>query len=244
MTTILRRKARWFIWAVALALIVTGVVLIVMGLHGPREGPNLPGPIGKTSLGAASRSSFADAPSGSASPVVVLASYSAPAANATSTPLKNAHLAVVKRSTPVHLSIPAIGVSVKLSEIGLNANGSVQVPSSYHVPGWYKDGPAPGQTGSAVILGHVDSLAGPGVFYRLNDLRVGNHVTVTLKDSAKLTFRVIGLREYQKGTFPDQLIYGPRKYSALQLVTCGGIFDSKTGHYLSNIVVFTRMIKS
>jgi sortase (surface protein transpeptidase) len=234
------------IWAVASALIVAGVVLIVMGLHGPREGPNLPGPIGNTSLGVTGRPTFADAPSGS-SPVVVLDSYrsSAPvAARSDSAPLKNAHVATVKRSTPVHLSIPAIGVSVKLSEVGLKSNGSVQVPTSYHVPGWYKDGPAPGQIGSAVILGHVDSVAGAGVFYRLNDLRVGDRVTVTLKDSTKVTFKVIGLREYEKNTFPERLVYGPRSYSALQLVTCGGIFDSKTGHYLSNIVVFTKMIKS
>jgi hypothetical protein len=246
-TTILRRRARWFIWAVAVALIVAGVVLIVMGLHGPRVGPSLPGPIGKTSLGAAGRSSFADAPSSSASPVAVLDSYSVSApvtTELTSPPSRSPHLAAVRRSTPVHLSIPAIGVSAKLSELGLDSNGSVQVPSSYYVPGWYKDGPAPGQVGSAVILGHVDSVAGPGVFYRLNQLRVGNHITVTLKDSTKVTFSVIGLRQYEKTTFPDKLIYGPRNYSALQLVTCGGIFDSKTGHYLSNIVVFTKMVKS
>ena len=130
------------------------------------------------------------------------------------------------------------------TELGLNANGSVQLPKSYYVPGWYKDGPAPGQKGSAVILGHVDSLSGPGVFYRLNDLRVGNRINVTLKDTVRLTFAVIGLREYQKGKFPEKLVYGPRSYSALQLVTCGGTFDSKTGHYLSNIVVFTRLVKS
>jgi hypothetical protein len=230
---------------------VGGIALIIMGLHGPREGPSIPGPMGKTSVGISTKAVFASAKSvGSAPPVVALASYSAPVAPvgtgpiATTTPVRSARVATVQRSTPVHLSIPAIGVSVKLTVLGLEKNGSVQLPSSYHVPGWYKDGPAPGQTGSAVILGHVDSLAGPGIFYRLNDLRVGNHVTVTLQDSKKLTFRVIGLREYQKKNFPEKLVYGTRKYSALQLVTCGGAFDSATGHYLSNIVVFTRLVSS
>jgi hypothetical protein len=246
-----RRRVRWLIWAVALALVVGGVVLVVMGLHGPREGPSIPGPIGKTSVGISSKTALASAPYGAGvSPVMALASYSAGAtpgvvgSNATPTPIASAHVALVKRSTPVHLSIPAIGVSVKLTELGLEKNGSVQLPSSYYVPGWYKDGPAPGQIGSAVILGHVDSKAGPGVFYRLNDLRVGNRMTVTLKDKKKVTFKVIGLRQYTKATFPERLVYGPRSYSALQLVTCGGTFDSHTGHYLSNIVVFTKIVKS
>jgi hypothetical protein len=151
---------------------------------------------------------------------------------------------IVKRSTPTHLSIPAIGVSVKLTELGLNKGGSPQVPSSWYVPGWYKFGPAPGQLGSAVILGHVDSVAGPAVFYRLDDLKVGNRVIVKLRDGKTVYFSVIGLRAYLKAKFPDKFVYGSRPYGALQLVTCGGAFDSQTGHYLSSIVVFTRQVKA
>ena len=93
-------------------------------------------------------------------------------------------------------------------------------------PGWYKYGPTPGQEGSAVILGHVDSYQGPAVFYRLADLRLGNLVYVKEADGKTLHFAVIGLREYSKKTFPDKLVYGPRKYAALQLVTCGGSLRS------------------
>jgi hypothetical protein len=150
----------------------------------------------------------------------------------------------VKRSTPVHLSIPAIGVAVKLTELGLLANGSPQVPSSWYVPGWYKYGPAPGQLGSAVILGHVDSVAGPAVFYRLDHLKTGNRIIVKLQDGKTVYFSVIGLRQYLKAQFPDKYVYGSRPYGALQLVTCGGAFDSRTGHYLSSIVVFTKQVKA
>jgi hypothetical protein len=247
-----QRGLRWITWVAAVALVVVGVVLIVMGLHGPRQGPSIPGPIGKTSVSMAGLTTVAtSAPSRSvAADVVGLASYGVGVAPTVTNPMApvlashSAHVAFVNRSTPVHLSIPAIHVSTKLTQLRLLASGTVQLPSSYYVPGWYKDGPAPGQKGSAVILGHVDSLAGPGVFYRLNDLRVGNRVVVTLKDSIKVTFAVIGLREYQKNKFPEKLVYGPRSYGALQLVTCGGTFDAKAGHYLSNIVVFTSMVKS
>ena len=93
-------------------------------------------------------------------------------------------------------------------------------------------------------MGHVDSVAGPAVFYRLDNLKVGNRVVVKLKDGKTVYFSVIGLREYLKSRFPNRLVYGSRPYSALQLVTCGGAFDSRTGHYLSSIVVFTKQVKA
>ena len=150
----------------------------------------------------------------------------------------------VARSVPVHLTIPRIGVSVGLSVLGLNAKGTVNTPTNFAVPGWYRGDRSPGQKGSAVILGHVDSTNGPAVFYKLDKLGLGNRVDVTLRNGKKLTFAVIGVRMFEKTNFPDQLVYGARDYPALQLVTCGGIFDPSTGHYLSNIVVFTALIKS
>jgi sortase (surface protein transpeptidase) len=150
----------------------------------------------------------------------------------------------IRRSRPVHLSIPIIGVSVPLSVLTLNKNGTVNVPTNFAEPGWYNGDRSPGQKGSAVILGHVDNYHGPAVFFNLDKLKLGNHVDVTLADGRKLVFAVIGERMYKKTNFPDALVYGARNYPALQLVTCGGIFDPSTGHYLSNIVVFTALIKS
>ena len=117
------------------------------------------------------------------------------------------------------------------------------MPTNFNLPGWYKFGPSPGQRGSAVILGHVDTYRGPAIFLYLVKLRPGNRVFVTLANGRKVEFAVIGLRMYTKRQFPLRLVYGPRNYSALQLVTCGGIFDHRTGHYLSNIVVFTAQVK-
>jgi len=130
----------------------------------------------------------------------------------------------VARSRPIRLSIPIIGLSEKLSELGLNKNGSVQVPTSWTVPGWYRLGPSPGQKGSAVILGHVDSINGPAAFYRLSELRPGNKVSVKLANGKTVKFKVIGLRMYLKTHFPDKLVYDQRSYSGLNLVTCGGVF--------------------
>jgi hypothetical protein len=152
--------------------------------------------------------------------------------------------AVVARSVPIAVRIPAIGLSVWLTQLGLNADGTVEVPTSVKVPGWFSPGPSPGQVGSAVILGHVDSYQGPGVFFQLRTLQPGNQITVNLADGVVATFKVTSVVMYQKTQFPDQQVYGSSGSSELQLVTCGGTFDSQTGHYLSNIVVYSSFVSA
>jgi len=157
-------------------------------------------------------------------------------------PAHNVRLAA--RSQPLTLSIPAIELKVPLSELGLNHNHTVQVPTSFAEPGWYRLGPSPGQLGSAVILGHVDSYTGPAVFFRLRMLRPGDHVNVTLADGVITHFVVRQVAMYPKTQFPTVTVYGSHGYSALQLVTCGGVFDTQTRHYLSNIVVYTSLVST
>lgn len=198
-------------------------------------------PIGTTTLTPVTTTTVAT--STTQSPMIRLASYSSQtSASTTVGSSTRTALSYLARSRPIHLSIPAIGVSTSLSTLGLNANRTVQVPTNVYQAGWYKYGPTPGQEGSAVILGHVDTTKGPAVFYRLIDLKVGDRIYVTLANRKQVVFSVIGVRQYLKAKFPDQLVYGPRTYSALQLVTCGGSFDSSTGHYLSNIVVFSARV--
>lgn len=118
----------------------------------------------------------------------------------------------------------------------------MQVPTDFQQPGWFRLGPAPGQLGSAVILGHVDSFRGPAVFFRLGDLRPGDSVSVSRSDGTIARFLVVSVATYPKTRFPTREVYGPHGYSGLQLVTCGGGFDPATGHYLSNVVVYTRLV--
>jgi LPXTG-site transpeptidase (sortase) family protein len=151
---------------------------------------------------------------------------------------------VVARSVPIAVRIPAIGLAVWLTQLGLNANGTVEVPTNVKVPGWFSAGPSPGQVGSAVILGHVDSYQGPGVFFQLRTLQPGDQINVNLADGVVATFKVTSVEMYQKTQFPDQQVYGSNGSSELQLVTCGGTFDPQTGHYLSNIVVYSSFVSA
>lgn len=158
-----------------------------------------------------------------------------------------AHPLSLRRSVPVSVHIPAIGVTSDLLHLGVNADGAIQVPSLYTEAGeaaWYKYSVTPGQIGASVIEGHVDSYQGPAVFFRLGALRPGDTVDVTLADRVTAVFRITGVRQYLKSSFPANVIYGAPAYAALRLITCGGAFDYATGHYLSSTVVYASLISS
>lgn len=158
--------------------------------------------------------------------------------------LAAAEPARILRSRPVALVIPALGIDSAVGVVGLQADHQVMVPTSARVVDWYDDGPTPGQVGSSVILGHVDSYVGVGTFFYLKDLKAGNLINVRLADGVVTHFVVVKVVQYLKTAFPDQLVYGSHGNQELQLVTCGGTFDHETGHYESNVVVFTRLVSA
>jgi hypothetical protein len=208
----MRRPGRW--WAAAIVLLLAAAGSFGLGLRGHQH-----------SLAA---------PAASPSPSPSATSGPAAAPRAVSP--------VVARSAPVTLRIPAIGLTVPVSELGLNPDGTIQVPTNFQEPGWYRLGPSPGQVGSAVIVGHVDSYQGPAVFFRLRSLQPGDLVEVTLADGVITHFAVRAVAMYTKTHFPTRLVYGSHGYSGLQLVTCGGVFDYQARRYLSNIVVYTNLV--
>lgn len=171
----------------------------------------------------------------------------APAAAAAGTTGTSAKGPTLRSSAPVAVTIPAIRVRSPLLRLGLNRDGTLQVPSlttSANEAAWYKNSVTPGQAGTSVIEGHVDSYHGPAVFYRLGALRPGNLIDVTRADGITAVFRVTGVREYDKDKFPSATIFGPADYAALRLITCGGDFDPATGHYLGSVVVFASLASS
>jgi Sortase domain len=143
---------------------------------------------------------------------------------------------------PVRLSIPAIAVSTRLVRLGRLPGGSLQVPHDWDTAGWYKGGPRPGQPGPAVILGHVDSRAGPAVFFRLRELRPRDIVRVGLADGRILVFRVQRVERYPKDEFPAEAVYFPTLNRELRLITCGGEFDYASRNYRDNIVVYATLV--
>ncbi|MFJ9246996.1 class F sortase [Streptomyces sp. NPDC101776] len=146
------------------------------------------------------------------------------------------------RSVPVTLRVPAIGVDTPVMQLGLAADGTVQVPpiTAHDRAGWYRHSPTPGQTGPSVILGHVTVGAyGDGVFRHLTRLRKGDRIEAGLENGTTATFTVTTVRTVAKADFPSDEVYGNVARPELRLITCGG---TRTGTgYLDNVIVFATL---
>jgi sortase (surface protein transpeptidase) len=142
---------------------------------------------------------------------------------------------------PTHLRIPSIDVSATVTSLGIHADQTVEVPANPEEVGWYRLGARPGQAGSAVLLGHVDSTKGPAVFYRLRALTRGDEVDVQRTDGSVVRFEVTSIATYANEDFPAQKVYRPTGRPGLALVTCGGRYDAAHGGYQANVVVFAAL---
>ena len=146
-------------------------------------------------------------------------------------------------SPPSSIKASAVGITSTLGQVGVNPDGTIEVPTDYSQAGWYRLGPTPGELGPAVILGHVDSLKGPAVFYNLSSMRPGQTIDVTRVDNTVARFRVDAINTYRQDQFPTDAVYGPINYAGLRLITCGGVYDKKAKAYESNVVVFATLIR-
>ena len=150
--------------------------------------------------------------------------------------------ATTQHVPPVELAIPVVSIRSRLVGLRLNNDGTVQVPQDYGAAGWYADGPAPGDPGSpAILIGHVDSASGPGIFFRLTQVKVGDAILIRSADGQVLRFVVYAAKNYAKTTFPAKQIYAGGASPEIRVITCTGTFDQATKHYESNLVVSARL---
>ncbi|WP_091537533.1 class F sortase [Modestobacter sp. DSM 44400] len=145
-------------------------------------------------------------------------------------------------ATPQQVRIPAIGVDSSLASLGVDAAGALVPPADFAQAGWYSAGTVPGDVGPAVIAGHVDDYTGPAVFYRLEELTVGDAVQVIRSDGRTVDFRVTRVAQYPKDDFATDEVYGPTTGPELRLITCGGTFDTSRRSYRDNVVVYARSV--
>lgn len=145
---------------------------------------------------------------------------------------------------PERIIISAIGVDAKVIDLGLNPDGTLEVPTNYAEAGWWTGGSQPGETGSAVIVGHVDSKTDPAVFYDLQLLRSGDLIQVADRNGRVVHFKVERLKQVSKDNFPTKEVYDMTSSPTLRLVTCGGKFNRSSGHYLDNVIVFASVVEN
>jgi sortase (surface protein transpeptidase) len=145
---------------------------------------------------------------------------------------------------PVHIVIPAIGVSARIVRLGLNPDRTLEVPKNLADTGWFTEGPEPGERGAAVVVGHVASLGGSGVFYRLRDVRPGDVIRIRLRDGEIVRYRARSMLVVPKTAFPTRRVYAQTPRPTLRLITCSGTMDASSGHHPDNRIVFASLLSS
>ena len=151
---------------------------------------------------------------------------------------------VMTEAAPTKLSIPKLKIETTFEKpLGLNADGSSEVPKSYTQVGWYEYGPTPGEYGPAVILGHVDSVSGPAVFFSLGQLEAGDDVYIDRADGSVAHFVVEKLERYEQVAFPTAKVYGNINHAGLRLITCSGTFKKGEQRYTHNLVVYAKLVE-
>ncbi|WP_152626849.1 class F sortase [Streptacidiphilus carbonis] len=146
-------------------------------------------------------------------------------------------------AVPVRVRIPAIAVSAPITALALLPSGHLAAPtdSNRNLAGWYAAGTAPGAVGTAIVAGHVDTQAGPAVFYNLGALRKGTAVDVDRADHTTAVFTVDAVEAYAASDFPSNKVYGNVNRPELRLITCGAGFSKSRQEYLGNVVVFAHL---
>ncbi|MBC7581544.1 class F sortase [Aeromicrobium sp.] len=150
---------------------------------------------------------------------------------------------VLPKSVPVHIEITSQNIDTDLVAVGLNDDATIELPPALDaVAGWYKFSPTPGELGPAVIVGHVDNYESTSIFWRLRYVVAGDTINVVRADDTTAHFKVTQLAQYDQATFPTETVYGNTKDSELRVITCGGTFDSTTGHYTQNTVIYATLV--
>jgi LPXTG-site transpeptidase (sortase) family protein len=143
----------------------------------------------------------------------------------------------------VGLRIDAININIPLLTTTLDEQRHLIVPDNPNQAAWYSKGPKAGNAGSALITGHLDSMAGPGVFFNLKNINTGDRVQVKRDDGKIASFKVDKLESYpQDDSFPWKEIYSTSGPSSLRIITCDGEYNPNTGSYSRNLVVYASLI--
>ncbi|MEU0137255.1 class F sortase [Streptomyces sp. NPDC006296] len=178
----------------------------------------------------------------SAPSMVSLPAASAPAAP---TPSVSASTAPpeLPPSYPKRISIRSIAVDAPFTPLAIGPSGRLDAPPAddANLAGWFKNGATPGERGTSVVAGHVDTKTGPAVFLLLSTLKAGNTVDITRDDGIVATFVIDSVETFSKADFPNDRVYADKGSAQLRLITCGGAYDKKKKDYEDNVVVFAHL---
>ena len=212
-----RHKRRASVWVLVLAAVAIAGATVAVAASGPWASETRP--VSMSTEPAAASRPVAVTPPPSAEPLIIPAD--------------------ARTVNPSRLVIDRVGVSADVEGVGLAPDGTLDPPTNVSRVGWYAASSLPGGVGPSVMVGHLDSTQGPGVFARLSDLRSGDVVSVVGDDGMSVSYVVTSVLRFPKEQFPSEAVYGASPDAELRLVTCAGPYERGTG-YVDNVVVSAR----
>ncbi|MGW2744418.1 class F sortase [Streptomyces sp. NPDC001450] len=146
------------------------------------------------------------------------------------------------RSRPTSLRIRSLGIDAPVIGLRLDRDRQLETPPLDRPKeiGWYQGGATPGESGTAIAVGHRDTRTGPAVFASLAQVKPGKLIEAKRADGRTAVYTVDRVKVFDKAGFPDKEVYGPARRPELRVLTCGGLFSRRTG-YTSNVVVFAHL---
>ncbi|SMF50343.1 class F sortase [Streptomyces sp. Amel2xC10] len=148
------------------------------------------------------------------------------------------------RSRPVRLIVPKISVDAPFVDLAIDPTGRLEAPpaADTNLVGWLAKGVSPGEPGTAIIAGHVDTKTSAAVFANLSALKQGDRFHVRRADGSKAVFLVDRAETFAKDDFPDRLVYADTADAQVRLITCAGTYDRTAKDYTENLVVFAHLV--
>ncbi|HEX6248301.1 MAG TPA: class F sortase [Nocardioidaceae bacterium] len=138
---------------------------------------------------------------------------------------------------PARVVIASADIDARVRPVGVAEDGQMELPDNPRVMGWYRFGPAPGEPGSAVLAGHLDSRRfGLGPLARLRNVEVGDPLEVLQSDGTTASYRVRTVERFDRQGLPDA-IFARSGPEVVRVVTCGGEYLPDAGGYQENLVV-------
>lgn len=168
----------------------------------------------------------------------------APPADESSSPTSRHVGKHLPRSRPTRLLIPKISVDAPFTDLAIGSSGQLQPPPAHdtNLVGWYAKGASPGEAGTSIVAGHVDTATSAAVFANLSELEKGDRFQIARADGRRASFVIDSVETFDKDDFPSRRVYGDTPRAQVRLITCAGDYDRQVRDYTANLVVFAHLV--
>lgn len=146
----------------------------------------------------------------------------------------------VAANLPRIVSIPSIGVKSRILQVGVSLNNEMLTPKNIYDTAWYNGSSKPGEAGAMIIDGHYSGPTTNGVFSKLERLKVGAQIAIERGDGKVFNYEAVRV-ETKKVADIDMaslLVSVDTARPGLNLITCGGQYNSKNGQFSDRTVVY------